>query len=272
MSLTVSGYKTGLDKGNAYWMAKISKEIYLTRSDKDQHPDEQKILANLKEEDQKFIKVIGANKNSAQAALVEHENFYCIVFRGTNQFVDWFDNFNLFPVQELFGGFHRGFWNSVEDVWDIVFSAYKTANAAHKKPLFFTGHSLGGAMATVASAKLIHLGLPFISTYTFGQPRVLTRDTARIFDVEGKSRFYRFHNNNDLVTRLPSRSMGYRHVGTYLYISEEKMIYEEAGRWFRFLDFVDGAFAAVKEKGLDGIEDHQMDEYFEGIKKWDLKS
>ncbi len=37
-------------------------------------PDEDNILANLKREDGKFISVLGVDKNSAQAALVEHFN------------------------------------------------------------------------------------------------------------------------------------------------------------------------------------------------------
>lgn len=272
MTISISEYKTGLDKGNAYWMAKISQEIYRTRSRTDQHPDEVAILNTLKQEDPGFMRVTGANENSAQAALIEHEKYYCIVFRGTNELVDWLDNINAFAVKKLFGEFHRGFWNSVEDVWDKVFSDYQAANKVQKKPLFFTGHSLGGAMATIASARLIQLDLPFTSTYTFGQPRTVTRDTARIFNIECKDRFYRFHNNNDLVTRVPGRLMGYSHVGTYLYISAEKTIHQEIGFWFRYLDFIDGAVQAVREKGLDAFEDHRMDRYLEAIQKWEFKN
>ena len=73
-------------------------------------------------------------------------------------------------------------------------------------------------MATIAAAKFIHEDMPFTSVYTFGQPRAMTRDTSRIFNMECKSRFFRFHNNNDLVTRVPARVMGYSHVGSYMYI------------------------------------------------------
>ena len=44
---TVNPYKTNLDQGNAYWMARISKEVYLKKSDINQMPDEEKILKNL---------------------------------------------------------------------------------------------------------------------------------------------------------------------------------------------------------------------------------
>jgi predicted lipase len=272
MPFQVSGYKTKLDQANAYWMAKMSGLVYLTRSATDQHPCEEKILTLLQAEDPGFISVTGACRNSAQAALIEHANYYCMAFRGTNELEDWIDNINAFSVKQLFGEFHRGFWYSVGDVWLEIFAKYEELNALKKKPLFLTGHSLGGAMATIAAAILVHKDLPFTSVYTFGQPRAMTQETARIFNVECRSRFFRFHNNNDMVTRVPSRVMGYSHVGTFLYISSEETIHEESGFWFRFLDLVDGAVEAVRERGLDGFEDHRMDKYLAAVTKWQLES
>ncbi len=55
----VSPYKTALDDGNAYWMAKLSNEVYLKKSEYNQIPDEEKILNNFKKDDNKFISVFG---------------------------------------------------------------------------------------------------------------------------------------------------------------------------------------------------------------------
>ena len=267
----LSPYKTDLDAGNAYWMARLSKEAYLRKSKDNPFPDEDSILANLKKDDPKFISVSGVHKNSAQATLIEHEDYLCMAFRGTDELSDWLDNINAFSTKELFGEFHRGFWNSVEDVWRPINKKFRSLQKKNKRPLFITGHSLGGAMATIAAAKLIHVDKPFISVYTFGQPRALSRETAQVFNVECKSRFFRFHNNNDIVTRVPARLMGYSHVGNYLYITEEKEIYREVGFWFKFLDQVDGAVKDVKEKGFDGIKDHNINEYLSAIEKWNIK-
>lgn len=272
MNSKISEYKTTLDQGNAYWMARISKAVYFSKSESDQQPHEKQILENLKKEDPNFISVFGVDKNSAQAALIEHIDYLCIAFRGTDELKDWLDNINAFSTKELFGEFHRGFWMSVEDVWQHIYSKYEDLNQQKKRPLFITGHSLGGAMATIAAAKLVQLDKPFTSVYTFGQPRALTRDTSRIFNSECKSRFFRFHNNNDLVTRVPSRLMGYSHVGTYLYISKEETLHQESGFWFRFLDLIDGAIEAIGEQGLDGVEDHNMDKYLAAVAKWDIRS
>ncbi|WP_082880283.1 lipase family protein [Vibrio bivalvicida] len=268
---TVSPYKTILDQGNAYWMARLAKEVYKKTSSNNQMPDEDMILTSIKNDDDRFISVFGVDNNSAQAALIEHDEYLCITFRGTNEVADWLDNINAFSTNELFGEFHRGFYQSVEDVWPKLDSKCKALQKEKKRPLFFAGHSLGGAMATIAAAKYIHEDKPFTSVYTFGQPRALTRVTSQFFNVECKNRFFRFHNNNDIVTRVPARLMGYSHVGSYLYISEEKLIHQDPGFWFRFVDYFDGALSALREKGIDGVEDHDMGRYLEAIEKWDLE-
>ena len=191
-----------------------------------------------------------------------------MAFRGTDELSDWLDNINVCSTKELSGEFHRGFWNSVEDIREPIFMRYKDLQKQRKRPLFITGHSLGGAMATITASKLIYENEPFTSVYTFGQPRALTRETSKIFNMECKSRFFRFHNNNDIVTGVPSRLMGYSHIGTYLYISKEQTIHQETGFWFRFVDHFDGALDALREKGIDAIEDHDISKYLKAIQEW----
>ncbi len=271
----VDPYTTTLNKGNAYWMARLSSEVYCKCSKKDPSPDNEKILENLKADDSRFKSVMGFSNNSAQAALIEHADYLCMAFRGTDEKVDWLDNIKAFPEHVLFGSFHRGFWNSLLDVWEGMFDRYNELNKDKRKtkrPLFLTGHSLGGAMATVAAAQLIHNDLPFISVYTFGQPRVMSRDTSRIFNVEAKNRFFRFQNNNDIVTRVPSRMMGYSHVGSYIYISEKEKLHDDPGFWFRFLDYHRGALKDFTEFGFDGVKDHEMANYLAAVEKWKWKS
>ncbi len=267
----VTPYKSTLDAGNAYWMARLSKAVYAKTSDTNQLPNENKILAELQADDDGFLSVHGVDKNSAQAALVEHKDYICLTFRGTNELADWIDNINAFATKKLFGEFHRGFYQSLQDVWKPLSQMFRELQASRKRPLFLTGHSLGGAMATVAAAKLIHEDKPFTSVYTFGQPRVMDRETSRIFNVECKSRYFRFHNNNDIVTRVPARLMGYSHIGSYLYISEEQTISPDPGFWFRFVDYLDGAIEAVREKGIDGVEDHNMEKYLAAVERWEFE-
>jgi predicted lipase len=231
--------------------------------------------------------VTGFSKNSSQAILVEHEDFFTMAFRGTDELVDWLDNFDLIvkPVlllvegEKLDGYFHKGFWKATEDIWEPLLAKYqqfqqqdrdKQKDLKQKKvrPLFITGHSLGGAMATIAATKLIHQDLPFISTYTFGQPRAMTHNTARIINGKAENRFFRFQNNNDMVTRAPARAAGYSHVGSFVYISEDKSLHNDIGWWYRFLDSAEGVIKAIPKKGLDGVEDHSMSDYLKAVESW----
>lgn len=284
---TVNPYKTTLDSGNAYWMARLASVAYIKKDDPEGSPDVAKILADLKQEDPKFSSVTGFSKNSSQAILVEHEDFFTMAFRGTDELGDWLDNFDLIvtPVlllvegEKLDGYFHKGFWKATEDIWEPLLAKYqqfqqqdrdKQKDLKQKKvrPLFLTGHSLGGAMATIAATKLIHQDLPFISTYTFGQPRTMTHNTARIINGKAENRFFRFQNNNDMVTRAPARAVGYSHVGSFVYISEDKSLHNDIGWWYRFLDSAEGVIKAIPKKGLDGVEDHSMSDYLQAVESW----
>jgi triacylglycerol lipase len=288
---TVNPYKTTLDSGNAYWMARLASVAYIKKDDPEGSPDVAKILANLKQEDPRFSSVTGFSKNSSQAILVEHEDFFTMAFRGTDELVDWLDNFDLIvtPVlllvegEKLDGYFHKGFWKATEDIWEPLLAKYqqfqqqdrdKQKELKQKKvrPLFLTGHSLGGAMATIAATKLIHQDLPFISTYTFGQPRTMTHNTARIINGKAENRFFRFQNNNDMVTRAPARAAGYSHVGSFVYISEDKSLHNDIGWWYRFLDSAEGVIKAIPKKGLDGVEDHSMSDYLKAVQSWNWES
>ena len=291
---TINPYKTTLDSGNAYWMARLASVAYTKKDKKDDpkgSPDVTKILADLQKEDPKFSSVTGFSKNSSQAILVEHEDFFTMAFRGTDELLDWLDNFDLIvkPVlllvegEKLDGYFHQGFWKATDDIWEPLLAKYqqfqqedrdKQKDVKQKKvrPLFLTGHSLGGAMATIAAAKLIHQDLPFISTYTFGQPRTMTHNTARIINGKVENRFFRFQNNNDIVTRAPARASGYSHVGSFVYISEDKSLHNDIGWWYRFLDSVEGVIESIPIKGLDGVEDHSMSDYLKAVESWNWDS
>lgn len=260
-------YKTRYDGANAYWMARLAHAVYETKKGS-QAPDEATILNDLKAEDGDFNEVRGFDKNSAQAMVVDHAQYIAVVFRGTDEGDDWLDNLDVRRVERLFGTFHKGFYDSVEDLWGRLDNTVKGFLRDEAKPVWFSGHSLGGAMATIAAAKYIEEDRPFSGLYTFGQPRCMGRKTSHFFRAEAGSRHYRFQNNNDIVTRVPTRLSGFSHVGRCIYISEERELIDEPGRWYKFVDRVEGAVGAVRERGLDLIVDHRMDRYLAAIRDW----
>ena len=98
---------------------------------------------------------------------------------------------------ETGGKIHLGFKEASDQVIQDIHQKLNEDNFK-KKPLFITGHSLGGALATIATKKLIHKG-GIAACYTFGSPRVGNDEWAE--DI--KAPVYRLVNAADLVTMLP---------------------------------------------------------------------
>jgi triacylglycerol lipase len=272
---TVEPFRVGLNGGTAYWMARFSEAAY--RRLPDGSPDAVKILAELKADDDGVLAVTPFHDHGASAVLIEHDNYFALAFRGTDEPRDWLDNFNMIPKVALFGSFHRGFFDATDRLWPSLLAHYQLTRArlretsSHPKGLFITGHSLGGAMATVAAAQLIHRDVGFTGVYTFGQPRVMRPKTADVFNVRAQARFYRFQNNNDIVTRMPSRASGYSHVGSYVHINQDRSIVREPGLWLQFLDVKDGIADDIHDRDFGTITDHYMADYLLAITPWDLQ-
>lgn len=271
MSLEFDPHTTRYHPGNALCLARVAKYAYEKLDDGS--PDEDRICSLLKRHDAAFKAVHAFNANSAQGLVIEHERSIIAGFRGTDEFGDWLDNINVVSVEFGFGEVHKGFLNALMDIWPAMKSRIRelrpTGRHCEHLPLWLTGHSLGGAMATLAAAQLIDEDSPFYGVYTFGQPRVGNREFARIYNVEAASRSFRFQNNNDIVSRVPARAMGYSHVGNFVYISEDqKMLSSDAGFWFRFLDQVRGAVDDLGDMNFDGVKDHAMADYLKAIEDW----
>jgi len=201
-----------------------------------------------------------------QILITEDDDSVWIAFRGTEGSVvgDWATDINFKLIHTLIGQVHQGFWEAFELVQPYVESKATSALRDGKK-LYLTGHSLGGALATVAFAWLEQGGLTPEHCYTFGSPRVFGKDTAHALNRWWKPYMTRCVNNNDVVTRVPTRSMGYGHVGELEYHLEGGELVDEDAltAWRLFWDRVDGRLEDFGEIGLDGLKDHSIDEYVE---------
>ena len=261
MTPEIQPYKTKLNHGNAYWMARLSEVAY----NGEKKPNVKRILDELKAEDSGFMNVVPSFKDNAQAILVEHEKYFCMAFRGTDEIRDWFDNFDFDKVEKHGCEFHEGFYRQVSKVWtnlEVEHKLRKNKLEDTPRPMFFTGHSLGGAMATIATAMWVLEGdRQFTSTYTFGQPRAVTSGTDQTLNSLVGKKFFRFHHNNDFVPRVPFRIQGFRHVGQYIYVDTDGEIHDEPGFWTRFTDQARGVLEARSEPGIDFLKDHDISHY-----------
>ena len=262
-------------------------------------PDEQLIKKKLQGLDPDFQEVLGFENSSSQAIIIQHKNYLVLSFRGTDEIADWIDNINLgkdvsidvikdkfkepfkkwlgskesFSTNQLFGRVHQGFYQAFLDVWegDKMREKLEELIGTHQLPLWITGHSLGGAMATFAAAWMAEKNLPIRGVYTFGQPRCGDKDFSLQLNAKLPNKFFRFHNSNDIVPRLPARLMNFEHTGKLVYITDDLKLDANPARWDRFLEGIRGIIEDLIDKGSvpDGIEDHNIiDGYLKGISSW----
>ncbi|MBP6821793.1 MAG: lipase family protein [Acidobacteria bacterium] len=204
---------SGFSLINAWWLAELSRLIYKLGADETPSPPagpaRNEVLNRVGLQEVKFIR-----SKTAQCALIKtlpqfDDQFRVLVFRGTDELIDWLSDLNALPVEwEGAGLVHQGFRDALETVWPEI----KQALEADNSPVFYTGHSLGASMATLAAAKISPHAV-----YTFGSP--FTGNEAFVESLSGV-KVYRVANNRDVVPTVPPL-LGLRHVGELHYIAHD---------------------------------------------------
>ncbi|MFT5299482.1 MAG: triacylglycerol lipase [Mariniblastus sp.] len=201
------------------------------------------------------------NCGGAQAYWFQNEFDSVVVFRGT-EVHEWNDiaaDVNaLTALAETVGKVHRGFKTEVDDVWPHIEKALEK----NTKPIWFCGHSLGGAMATICAGRcmLSYLKAEPEGLFTYGSPRVGCRRYVNYVKIP----HYRWVNNNDIVTRVPPALLGYRHSGTEMYLNRLGQLKDLRG-WRRVSDRIQGFFLSLKRGRIDQLSDHASPGYIDAI-------
>jgi hypothetical protein len=102
--------------------------------------------------------------------------------------------------------FHKGFMAALGLVWEPLFAAVQT-ELKNDRPLWLTGHSLGGALALLAAWRFQRRFVSVHQVYTFGAPMIGNTVAAAAFDGELARKVYRYVNEADLVPKLPAASL-----------------------------------------------------------------
>lgn len=200
-------------------------------------------------------------KDGAQAHVIWNATEYVIAFRGTepDELSDILADLNAFPDKGVSGGWvHNGFQNELEKIYGDIVAHHGKGHT--DKTLYITGHSLGGAMATLAASRF-NLFTPVSCLFTYGSPRVGTRS----FVKSCKVLHYRHKNNNDLVTTVPLYLMGYKHHGNLRYINFYGNI-RKLTMWQGIKD----KWRGYKSGLLDGAKDHSIVAYYTNLKRSDV--
>jgi hypothetical protein len=102
---------------------------------------------------------------------------------------------------------HQGFVGAITDIWNPVFAATTEHLKAKDRPLWVTGHSLGGALALLAAWLFLRKTVPVHQVYTFGGPMVGNKDVADAINREYAGKVFRYVNSPDPVPLLPMMSL-----------------------------------------------------------------
>ncbi|AXG81718.1 lipase family protein [Streptomyces paludis] len=206
-----------------------------------------------------------------QAYVMAGDRMIVIGFRGTEvlKIYDWLTDVNTPPVPGpankgfVHYGFHRALASVYPEIRDTVLKL-RTGGQS----VWFTGHSLGGALAMLAGARF-HFEEPRLladGVYTFGQPRTCERLLAAAHNTAFRNRCHRFVNNNDIVPQLPPEPV-YTHVDAAHYFDADGKLHDSMPLLARLADRAKGVSADLFAPETDAIKDHHLSNYLAAFEK-----
>ncbi|RZK99443.1 MAG: lipase family protein [Rubrivivax sp.] len=193
-------------EGNALWLAELSRLVYRHDTEESQPPPlptRSSFLAKVGLVQRRFFLCAETDTQAMLVTSGSPPQFAVLVFRGTDTERDRITDITLglqflrLHQPEL----HLGFRRALDSVWPQIDAELATLDC----PIFYTGHSLGGALATLAAARRVPRAV-----YNFGAPRVGNLAFAR--SVRHLP-VHRVVDDIDVVSMLPPALLGFAHVG-----------------------------------------------------------
>ena len=164
--------------------------------------------------------------DNTQVYVAQNDQSIVVAFRGSEApttldgFKDWLltnaNNYLILPegragtdfaAAGVGARFHKGFLEALEMVWQPLLAAVNEAIKAKDRPVWVTGHSLGGALALLAAWRLQRNFVSVHEITTFGAPMIGNDVAARAFEQDFSGKIYRFVDLEDVVPHLPSVSL-----------------------------------------------------------------
>ncbi len=156
-----------------------------------------------------------------------------VAFRGTDSKQDWRANLQFskdpgpFDNSYVHKGMQDAFFHVAFDIGRLIERHYHPS-----KELWVTGHSLGGALAMLLVANLVHRGIYVDGLYSFAAPRVGDELFSQLLEEQFEGVHCRVVNEHDLVPYLPLE-VSFSHTGLLVILREheETLIDVEPNLW-----------------------------------------
>ncbi|KAI1391465.1 alpha/beta-hydrolase [Hypoxylon trugodes] len=114
---------------------------------------------------------------------------------------------------------HAGFLTAYNEIADSLLAGLASAQSANPSyKIIFTGHSLGGAVSTVAAGYARNKNYA-VDLYTYGSPRVGNEAFVNFITQQAGAE-YRVTHLDDPVPRLPPIAFDYRHTSPEYWLSD----------------------------------------------------
>lgn len=237
--------KRELLREEAYDMVRLSYEAYIPDPAKRNLPEGYKDPIS-----QYYLKVtlppefFGWKQITEEVLVLNYDDRVVVAFSGTDPLSVWewqdygqrglrVGAFNSSDGSTTLGWINEAFLRPYNDGFREYIIDKLKRTVGDSKKVYFTGHSKGGAFATLTAMHLhldTSLGSQFsrfrgeegtknFRVYTFGEPRVLSHTVNKgepLWEAWHKIKKYRFVNNNDPVPALPTRS-SFEHTGKFVF-------------------------------------------------------
>jgi triacylglycerol lipase len=221
-----------------------------------------------------------ATDAQAFTAFDPDRNLMLIAFRGTESGADAKADARsgAVPGPEFGGGgIHSGFAAQLRSILPEMMKTIREVLERGGEPptIMIGGHSLGGAMARLLQAHLLHNKIMVHHVYTCGEPKsgdeTFAANLDRLTKAAGTNAF-RYVNNNDIVCRIPPQ---WDHASSTveLYIDSNGKLRgpKDSASWrSRSADRLNGIWSNWMRGGgtvIDSFRDHYSACYLEAVRK-----
>ena len=152
-----------------------------------------------------------------------------IGFRGSTNLQNWLTDIHfsmVYPYNNNIG-LEKGFYYLFKSLKDDIYENLNSLSSKYgNNNILITGHSLGGAIASLLSFDILYNSEPYnISLITFGSPRVGNQIFSSLFN-EYNIYSKRITHYYDIVPHLPQSFLNYKHIANEIWFNLDNSNYQ----------------------------------------------